>query len=195
MFWNSSVMYPPGSTIAPGQTITVATDGADFETTYGAPADYAMRDPAGGAQQMLTPDTSNPPVWSPTPNASTGGVLTNSGEPTILFRWDGTSDLVQDLDYVFYGTASAANQRVDKSGVMIDGPDADTTPGAYLAETAAFQQPDIVLAAAPNTSVTRISFTEAGETQTGGNGITGNEETSEPFDTNFASGVPTPGAP
>ncbi len=189
------VRFPAGATIQSGQTITAAYSGSGFQTTYTQDANYCMRDAVGTTVQMLTADTANPPAWSATPIPGTGGVMTNGGEPTILFRWDGTSDLVQDLDYVYYGTSSAANQRIDKTGVTIDGPDADTTAGAFTAETATFMQPDYLLAGFPAVAIHRVDFTEGAEVQTGGNGIGGNEETSEDIDLTFVNAAPTPGAP
>ncbi|MEZ6189132.1 MAG: lamin tail domain-containing protein [Planctomycetota bacterium] len=189
------VRFPAGAQIQPGQTITVAYSGSGFQATYAQDATYCMRDAAGTTVQMLTADTANPPAWSATPIPGTGGVLTNGGEPTILFRWDGTSDLVQDLDYMYYGTSTAANQRIDKTGVTIDGPDADTAAGAYTAETATFMQPDFPVTGLPTNGIQRVDFTEGAEVQTGGNGITTNDETSEDFLVTFANGTPTPGAP
>jgi len=188
------VRFPAGATVASGQTVTVALDGLGFQTTFAQEADYACRNPSANSVQMLTADASNPPNWTPTAvNASAG--LTNGGEPVILFTWDGVADLVQDVDYLFYGSASASNQRIDKSGVMVDGPDADTNAGAYLNDTQAFNQA-LVPTHAFGESLERIEFVEAGETQAAGNGVTGHDETSEPADVTFATATaPTPGAP
>ena len=46
----------------------------------------------------------------------------SSGEVVILYTWDGASDLVQDIDYAVWGDKV---EGVDKSGVGVDGPDAD----------------------------------------------------------------------
>jgi len=59
-----------------------------------------------------------------------GGMLTNpsgtNGEWVVLFCWDGTTDLVCDVDYASWGAnSSPANSKMDKSGVCIDGPDGD----------------------------------------------------------------------
>ncbi|MCK5033438.1 MAG: T9SS type A sorting domain-containing protein, partial [Calditrichia bacterium] len=119
------------------------------------------------------------------------GGLTNSGEMAVLYYWDGQSDLVQDVDYLVWGDKVEA---VDKSGISIDGPDPDTTPSTYLNDTGIAQQ--ISVPENPHTfgeSVQRLNLIENGETQTGGNGITGNDETSEDLATSFQIDVPNPG--
>lgn len=189
------VRFPAGATIDPGQTITVAMDGAGFEGVYTQAADYSLRNPSGGSVDMLEADTANPPTWAAPASGITGG-LTNNGEPVVVFRWDGQSDLVQDVDYFFYGTESSTNTKIEKDGnISIDGPDSDTNPSTYLSDTATFQQPDFLTGSFPSNAISRVEFTEAGETLTGGNGIAGHDETSEPFDVNWANAAPTPGTP
>jgi hypothetical protein len=144
---------------------------------------------------MLGSDRSNPPSWSERgPSAFAG--LRASGEAIVLFTWDGTSDLVQDLDYVFYGSpsSSARNSRIDKSSDSVDGPDADNLPGSYLPETVAGQQDSAPKPGSGDTPQ-RIVFSEQGETQVGGNGVGGHDETSEPWGTTFILAPPTPGYP
>lgn len=189
------VRFPAGASIAPGQAITVAMDATGFQTLYGQLPDYFLRNGAGAAVAMLSDDGQNPPTWA-APGTGIRGGLTDGGEPVILFRWDGQTDLVQDLDYIFYGTESASNTRVFKDpSLTVDGPDADTNPSAYLADTDTINQTPFAGAGSPNSAIARVEYTEAGETATAGNGITGHDETSEPFDVNFMNAVPTPGAP
>ena len=57
--------------------------------------------------------------------------LTNSGENAVLFFWDGASDLVSDVDMINIGTPSSSNDVAAKTGVSVDGPDADTTASMY----------------------------------------------------------------
>ena len=185
--------FPANASIAPGQAITIAMDGTTFETFYTQSADYCLRNPSGTAVAMLGDDGQNPPTWAA---ANINGGLTDSGEPVIIFHWDGQSDLVQDVDYIYYGSSSASNARVEKDPtISIDGPDADTNPSTYLADTPSFTQTQFLAGAFPNSAIARVEFTEAGETATGGNGQIGHDETSEPFDVNFANQAPTPGTP
>ena len=68
------------------------------------------------------------------------GGLSNDGEIVILYLWAGQSDLVTDLDYAVWGDKVEA---VDKTGISIDGPDADLVASTYLLDTAISTQ-DVV---------------------------------------------------
>ncbi|RMG11772.1 MAG: lamin tail domain-containing protein, partial [Planctomycetota bacterium] len=186
--------FPPGATLAPGQTVVVALRADDFETTYGFRADYAMNGGQGN-ERMHGPDSSNPPRWRAR-GPSAFANLRGRGEAVVLFTWDGQSDRVQDLDYVFYGSpaSSARNARIDKTGDSVDGPDADSLPTSYLPETPGGQQKSAPRPRSGDTTQ-RIVFTEQGEAKSGGNGLTGHDETSEPWDTTFVRDAPTPGQP
>jgi uncharacterized repeat protein (TIGR01451 family) len=122
------------------------------------------------------------------------GGLTNAGEVVILYYWDGQTDLVTDLDYVLWGDKDEA---VDKTGVSIDGPDADGTTSSYLADTAISAQDIVGTGSDPHTSgnsAQREDLSEGAEVQTGGNGADGHDETSEDLSNTWSEDVPTPGA-
>lgn len=170
------VKFPAGAQIAAHGVVTVAIDTvANFTTAYGAAPTYAL--------STMTPVAAN-------------GVpsLTNGGEIVVLFSWDGTSDLVRDVDMVLAGAPTVANGIVDKSGVMIDGPDSDsaTTPYKADARTLAPQ------ATAPASGKSTKRLAQEGGFQSGsaGNGVTGADETTEntaqTWDTTYS--LPTPGA-
>ncbi len=182
-FGDFHARFPAGASIAPGEAQTVAMNGSGFVTTYGINPTYELYDTDGNIPDML----------EALPGSINGqGGLTNSGEIVILYFWDGQSDLVQDVDYVVWGDKAEA---VDKSGVSIDGPDPDNTPSTYLNDTPIAQQISMS-DADPHTfgeSVQRLSTTEFGEREFGGNGITGHDETSEDLASAFQVGVPTPG--
>ena len=171
-----AVRFPAGATIAPGQYQTVALHGATmFQTTYGVAPSYEV-----GSDSAAVPDMRA---------ATTGSIgaaltLTDGGEPVIFFQWDQTSDLVKDVDYVFFGAASGGNALVDKTGITADGPDPGTTASAYLADTAAAQQSSIGTHGA-NGSLHRCRFDEGTERASGGNGILGQDATSEPLATTW----------
>lgn len=173
------VKFPAGASIPAHGVITVALDTtANFTTTYTTAPTYSI------ASNTMTPIAAN---GVPT--------LTNGGELIVLFRWDGATDLVKDIDLVVAGAATAANGLVDKSSVAQDGPDAGTTTTTYAADARTM----LVQAGTPASgkSTKRLS-TEAGhETQGGGgNGILGDDETSEDTAATWDSagfGNPTPG--
>lgn len=189
------VRFPPGATIAPGQVVTIAFDGGGFETTYGQAADYALRNQSGGSVQMLT---HNGTAWVAVAtgiNVELFDVAAGDGEVLVLFHWDGATDLVQDVDYIYFGTPSSFNFQWDKTGISIDGPDADTTPTQYQPETPVAQQSTVPYQQAPNNSIVRQDYTEGTETPNAGNGITGHDETSENAAGNWTAAPPTPGQP
>ncbi len=168
------VKFPNGASIAPKQFLTIAFSGAGFNTTYGKPADFEIKSDDAG-----TPDMAKASDASVGANAG----LSDDGEVLILFYWDGQSDLVQDVDYVVWGDKAEA---VDKTNVSIDGPDADANTSTYLADTPVANQfvvnTENDADANPHdagSSAQRKLEVEDLETWTGGNGITGHNETSE----------------
>ena len=121
--------------------------------------------------------------------------LTNGGELITLFYWDGERDLIRDVDLVLAGQPTAGNGLVDKSAVALDGPDTDSTTSTYStdARTMTIQTNPVP----SGMSTKRIANETGNEMQNGsGNGLTGDDETSETtsatWDTTFST--PTPGA-
>ncbi|MCJ8313920.1 MAG: DUF5011 domain-containing protein [Pseudomonadales bacterium] len=103
--------------------------------------------------------------------------FTNSGESIVLFWWDGVSDLVSDVDMLNIGTPSATNDIRNKTSIMVDGPDADSVTSAYKADS--YLMPQQLSDPGFGFSTKRISIESSKETSGGGNGITGDDETSE----------------
>jgi hypothetical protein len=183
------VRFPDGATIASGEYQTIAVQGSGaFVGTYGATPTYELRE--DGASPDAVPE------MRPALPGSIGSApgLSNDGEVVILYYWDGQSDLVTDLDYALWGDKVEA---VDKTGVTIDGPDADATASAYLPDTAIHAQAILGSGAAPHAygnSVQRQDLSEGAEVKTGGNGSGGHNETSEPLGRTWHEGAPTPNA-
>lgn len=190
-FFDFVLQFPPGSTLAPGARITVAMDGAAFAVAYGADADYCLGGQAGTTVQMLNYQFASGTFTQAPPAGAS--VWFWPGEKVALFRWDGVSDLVQDVDLVqAEGVIDPA--KTDKTGIMVDGPDADALPSTYLPDTVVATQAEVPLAGALITQ--RIDFNETGELKTGGNGISGNDETSEPLNLTWVTAATaTPGQP
>ena len=174
------VQFPPASTISPNQIIVIAFDGAGFLASFGAAPDFEILGTDAGVIDMISVSSS-----------PTSG-LTNGGENISLFHWDGSTDLVNDIDMLNIGTPSSSNDIGDKSGISVDGPDGDTTESVYNNESASMpQQPSD-----PGFGFsTKRLFFEAGAELAGGNGISGDDETSEDilltWDTVFTA--PDPG--
>jgi len=93
-------------------------------------------------------------------------------ETLVLFYWDGSSSTVRDVDYILWGSTDYA---IDKSAVA-----------GYTADTPVDQQKfipwfEIFQVHDNGQKLQRISG-EGDEVQSGGNGITGHDETSENLD-------------
>jgi hypothetical protein len=164
------VQFPAGATLAPGGVVTVATQGAaPFMAFYGTAPTYSITDGT-----MINTVVSNTPR------------LTDGGASVILFQWDGASGLVKDVDIMVVGVPSATNVLIDKSGTTQLGLTYATDANSIPAQPSS---PGI------SQSTKRKKLEDGQENQTGGNGLTGHDETSEhtdvTWDTSFSA--PTPG--
>ena len=186
-FGDFHARFPDGATIAPGEFQTVALTGSDdFLATYGIDPTYELFEDAASADTIADMREALPG------SINSQGGLSNSGEVVVLYTWDGASDLVQDIDYALWGDAAEA---VDKTGVSVDGPDGDAVASFYEADTAISSQ-DVISngSHASGESFQRIDFAEGAETQSGGNGINGSDETSEDVSETWSTLAATPGA-
>ncbi len=172
------VRFPVGATIPARGVVTVALDtAASFTAATGSAPTYSV---AGNTMELI---------------AGTTPTLTNSGEPVVVFYWDGASDRVVDVDVMLAGAPTASNALMNKSGLTVDGPDADGVASTYA--TDAMTIADQAGLPAAGMSTKRIALESAAtETQSGGNGVLGQDETSERTGTTWdGSGftAPTPG--
>ncbi len=179
-FGDFHARFPAGATIAPGEVQTLAMNGSGFTAAYGNAPTYELYDTDANIPDMRE-------AFSGSINGQGG--LTNSGEVVILYYWDGSSNLVRDVDYVVWGDKAEA---VDKTGVTIGGE-------TYQPDTPISQQIAIPLYDGNNLhaagkSVQRMNLVETDEKTSGGNGITGHDETSENLAASFVEGDPNPGS-
>ena len=177
------VRFPAGATIPAGGVLVVAFDGAGFLGTFGFAADFEVHGTDAGTPDMIATDV----------GSATAG-LTNSGENVVLFAWDGVSDLVTDVDMVNIGTPSSTNDIGNKTGLSVDGPDADAVASPYL--TDAVTMPQQAGDPGVGTSTKRIFLEVGNEATVGGNGITGDDETTETITTTWDAppfSAPNPG--
>ena len=172
--------FPAGATIAPGELLVIQAASGDFSATYGACPSYAL-----AAAGVACGATTVPPMLAPANGqigTGAGTMLSNDREMVVLFCWDGTSSTVRDVDYVTWGTEFDAETRIDKSAVP--GYQPDTAPTSQLP----------ALAPAATQSISRCTANEPDEKTSGGNGISGHDETSENFGSAFeVLCTPTPG--
>lgn len=173
----------PNYTLGSCEVIIIAFDGAGFLTTYGVFPNFEMKSTEPAVPDMINTDL-----------GATAG-LTNGGEHVVLFFWDGQSDLVSDVDIVRIGTPSSGNEVANKTGLSVDGPDADSIASTYAND--AYTMPTWSGDPGFGFSANRIAFEGANETSSGGNGITGHDETTEninvTWDGGSTFGGPTPG--
>lgn len=180
---NFHARFPVGLEIAAGDTMVIAIEGStEFTEAYGHAPDLELYE--DGAAPDAVPEMRE--AFPGAIGAGLGSAGTNTpamasgsgaADGLILYTWDGASDRVQDLDYLIYGTDT--NPRVDKTGVTVDGPDAGDEASVYQDDTLRGDQISAGNAPTFGQSLVRNDATETGEPQTGGNGLTGHDETGE----------------
>lgn len=164
--------FPAGASIGAGQVLVVQAGSGDFRSTFSECPDYVMANsprPCGS--------TSVPPLVAPQNGGigdQAGTLLSNDREMVVLFCWGGQTSTVKDVDYVTWGDDYSGPWRIDKSGEA--GYEAD--------RPVASQQP--AFAALETNSIARCDEEESAETTSGGNGISGHDETSENMGASFA---------
>ena len=170
-----ALKFPNGLALLPGNTLILCVTKAGFAGSGATP---------GPAQYFLEMKDSNLNPADDMVNVATGstfpltgGMLTNAsttnGEWVVLYCWNGTSDRVCDIDYASWGAISASNPKMDKTGVAIDGPDADAAPSAYNADTPAATQTNLGTAALVKPNTYQRFGGEISEAPLGGNGCLG----------------------
>lgn len=173
--------FPTGATIAPGEAQVVAIDGSAcfaggcaLGSGWGTTPTYEI---------ALSSMTSSPAVPDMTLTAcGATPALPLAGGTVVLFFWDGLSDLVTDVDYVFYGLPSPDAQPVNKTGMVADGPDPDLVPSAYGKDTndTPLHHATFAISNVNGSIMTcRLSYDEGQPLSSNGNGINGADETAE----------------
>lgn len=168
------VRFPAGATIASNQVITVAFHTPGFISKFGMNPTYGLDLVSdSGTTKAFAKRIVN--VMEPT--------ITDDGEYITLFYWDGVSDLVKDVDIVLAGImppTGPTNMMMPK--MAVDGPDADSTNTAYKTDVMTFGGGMSARTTNATHSYKRRKFETGAETQDGmGNGLFGDDETSELF--------------
>lgn len=192
-FADFNARFPDGAMILAGEYQTVALQGdVSFFAAYNVLPTYELYDDGGG-------DPSVQVMREATPGSINGqGGLTNGDEDVVLYYWNGLSDLVLDVDYLIYDEGDMGiNEQVDKTGVSMDGPDANTDSSLYRDDTDINSQvPAPINNTADGFSSHRIDYSEGTQVASGGNGVTGADETSENLDVTWTdNSIPTPNGP
>lgn len=170
--------FPSGFMLAAGDTIVVAISGSNaYNAAYGRLPDFELY------EDNLAPDAV-PELVEAFPGSINAGAivggtntpsLTDNVESLVLYRWNGSSDLVQDVDFMRWGAATNSSILFDKTGVTVGS-------STYAADTpVASQQTVSATTLAFGNAYARLSADEGTEATTAGNGLTGHNETSENF--------------
>ena len=164
-FWSGSSSdfigrFPSGFTLEAGASINVSLRSEDkYFSTYGLSPDLSLDSDFLDAVDGIS-----------TRGNSGAQKLANTSESLILFFWDGSSPIVKDVEYLLWGDTTNHSVAIDKSA--IDG---------YQPDTPVSEQSFINAHEIDQKLVRTETLSEGLELQEGGNGITGHNETSEPF--------------
>lgn len=158
-FWSGTssdfVARFPDISLGAGEILVLGLGrGADYQDEYGVLPDLSLKD-----------DMLNALDGVQTIPGRFNGYLDDVAETLVLFSWDGTSSTVKDVDYLLWGDLSHA---VDKSNVSGYDPDTPVSQQKFATVHGVDQK--------------MIHSDEGSEPASGGNGITGHDETGEPLD-------------
>lgn len=170
----------PAATLGPGEVAVVCQDSdaflaehiagglAGFLAQPGTPKLFEVtQDGAGDGVPDMIP-------WGSNPSGTLS--MANNGECVGLVTWDGTGDRVADLDWVCWLTTTFIPDKDVDYPLGIDGPDADHESSWFFEDRASgAPAPD----APQGSAIHRTAVNEPGEIASGGNGVTGHDETSE----------------
>ena len=161
-YWSGSgsdfiCRFPAGFSLVAGASIKVSLrDNDSYVNTYGESADLSLDN------EML-----DAVEGGSTKGSTTAPKLGNVNETLVLFYWDGSSSTVKDVDYLLWGNNSLAIAKSEVSG--------------YQADTPVLSQSFMSIHTTNEKLIRVATSSEGTEVESGGNGITGHDETSEPL--------------
>jgi len=155
--------FPENQIIGANETLVLGLHNNEiFSSYYGYNADLTLFEDMRDAFEGIQTISSNGDLF-----VESGNMLDDAGEILVIFHWDGISDLVQDVDYFVWGNTDEA---IDKTGIY-----------TYLDDTPIENQAPYYSHGQDSTYVRVTLNMEGDEITSGGNGITGHDETSENF--------------
>jgi hypothetical protein len=168
------IHFPPGASIGQEEYKTIAFNTAKFEERYGRKPDYE-----------ILPGTDVPDMIVDKLGSNSFG-LDDAHEEVILFKWVKPDNLVDDVDYAVWGDTSRIAVYKTKD-LRINGAayKDDTPPGR---QRPIAKEPHAILKSWQRRQVPREFGEECGD----GNGITGDNETSENLALAFQEAPATP---
>lgn len=185
------VRFPSGHTLQPGQVAVVCGGAQNFLAEFfsgqpssayfslaGNPLLFEIGETDGTVPNMTAHNSNatQPLAWSLTNPSAT------NGEFMVLFHWDGASDLVQDVDIVCWGNQISGTNMFAAKTTSDTG--ANGTP--YLADAGSHASMTLGFGFS---MIYRTSIVEVNEAGSGGNGLTGHDETTEQIPSTWATGT------
>ena len=147
------IKFPNNTQINPQESLSITTQTiSDFSNYYGYEPDISIIDTEFEIYEIGS-------------NAN----LSNSQEVLILFSWDGSSSIIQDVDYFLWGSTSQAVSKTTDEGYIYN--DTNIEDQIFIRNYGTSTYSDSLYV--------RNSIDEINENQNQGNGITGHDETSE----------------
>ncbi|MDI6809777.1 MAG: SdrD B-like domain-containing protein [Candidatus Eisenbacteria bacterium] len=120
--------FPDGSRINPGEVKLIACDGGRYKRDTSKDADFMLFNAGGATTAVQMVDVGSNKGY-PYPGYN---LLTDFGEFIWLFFWNCVSDLVCDVDLVYWGSGTGGDWPVLKLATSCqDGPDPDTLSSCY----------------------------------------------------------------
>lgn len=189
------VRFPAGAILASGQVAVIVGKASAFLGTHyegslanytgqeGSPLLFEVFESDAAVDNMITHNSDVDEEHAFTPyNWNFTNASGTNGEHVRLFWWDGNADLVKDVDVVSWGFlgASSSNAPQPKSPATSGGKNGAT----YLQDNGGMTN----LSVGDVDLAIRVTILEDGEPDTGGNGITGHDESMENNSTSWMGG-------
>lgn len=152
--------FPEGLTIEPGDTLTLGLHNSEMFSNY-----WDYQPDITLFENMLNAIEGETTIGFGEISLNQN-ILHDNSECLILFYWDQSSSVIQDVDYFLWG---GTNYGVNKTDIVGYQPD---TP---------LEQQSYIRYHGEDSSFVHVNVEETGENDTSGNGITGHDETSEDF--------------
>lgn len=170
-FNNFIVQFPLGTILPANDSLIISLNSDSlFQLYYTYSPDLSLTEDMLGLNGLNTVSCLENPSC-PFADDSAIDILHNTADMLILFKWDGDSNVVKDVDYVIWNDT---DNGIDKTSI-----------GDYLPDTPLLDQQGITYNPGDfddynSFSLLRVDYSEGLETHDGtGNGISGDDETSE----------------
>ena len=108
--------FPAGYSLAAGGSIAISLNGStEYMAAYGRNPDFELFED-GAAPDGVPEMRGGLPRFDQRRSGRSGNMpaLADAASSLVLYSWDGTTNLVQDLDYLIWGTDNSRSHRQDR---------------------------------------------------------------------------------